>query len=197
MFSGPKTKFEMTCVLWCSLHQRKPLDDICCRPLKQPQNERPTAILKQNQYCEETNYDRTNSKTITNGKDNGNLRRINSNKLTDGNGNSITPWHKTVRLDFRPTTHRSHVCRNLNPTHPTYPTFGCVFQRKSFRKSYALPQVSDHDDSRKSVLLRFQCNESMTAFGATTLKNPTFSCIFSAMTITNHMLCSVFKHNDV
>ena len=87
------------------------------------------------------------------------------------------------------TTHRSLVLQQsqCNTFHTSQ--FWMYFQRKAFRKPYALPQVSNHD-SRRFVYYIFT---AMTVFSATTLKDPTFFFFFfSAITLRNPCFVQCF-----
>ena len=95
---------------------------------------------------------------------------------------------QAVRLILEPQLTDPTLCSNLNATSFTHPTLGCVFECGAFRKSYALPQVSDHD-SRKYVFLHIT---AMTVFSGTTLKDPTVVRVFGATTLRNPMFCAVF-----
>ena len=123
---------------------------------------------------ETTNYYRIDSRTIKNGKGNGNSRRINSKQLTDGNG-VFTPWYKTVRLDFGTTTHRSHVlpesqCNSSRTSH----FWVCVLTRKKLHVATGFRQWN-----RKWYgLLHFT---AMTAWSATTFNIQCFAVFLSAM----------------
>ena len=101
------------------------------------------------------------------------FRKLTSKKFTDGNGNL---HHGTKPSDWiwGPQLTDPTFCRNLNATPLTHPTFGCVFNCKTFKKPYMLPQVSDHEIENPMFCYIFT---AMTAFSATTsLKSHVLQC---------------------
>ena len=101
-------------------------------------------------YCETTKNYCIDSKTIKNGKGNGNFPKINSKTLTDGNRN-FTPWHKTIRQDFGTTTHRSHVLPESQSNTSHTSTLGGVLKAKPVEN----PTRCHKFQTMKSKILRF------------------------------------------
>ena len=94
--------------------------------------------------------------------------------------------------DFGTTTHRSHVLQKsqCNTFHRSH--FWMCFQSKPLENP-----TRCHRFQTMTLENRFYCIfTAMTVFSATTLEDPFF--VFSVQSLLEtHVLCSVFKYNDV
>ena len=96
----------------------------------------------------------------------------------------------------RPTgfwDHNSQIPRffgqNLKATPLTHPTFGCVFLMRNLEKPYTLPaQVSDHDIENPTFYCIFT---AMTAFSATIISIPWFAVFLSAVVFEDPSFCGI------